>query len=227
MEACSLATPISVNDDDGLAVHNVKYIFCISGKRKSGKDFFAERFSQHISNTLGKMVVISFCTLSAPLKEQFARLHGLNSDELLGHGPTKELVRKEMITFGEERRSGDYGIFCREAFNKRKFLNAQNHPNEPVAVEIMLVTDCRRPTDIQFFNEKFPTAKLYCVRIHSSMQTREQRGFVYTLGVDDAESECALDTYDGWHFRIWNDGTTQDGFKDIFDQIVKHLSSSL
>ena len=42
--------------------------------------------------------------------------------------------------------------------------------------------------------------KLLTVRIEASHDVRSARGWVFTAGVDDAESECALDG------REWCDG---------------------
>jgi phosphomevalonate kinase len=56
---------------------------------------------------------VSLCTLSEPLKQEYARLNGLQMDELMSDGKAKELVRKEMIIFGEEMRNIDSGVFCR------------------------------------------------------------------------------------------------------------------
>ena len=73
-----------------------------------------------ITRLLAKLVekqfpslALSICTLSEPLKREFAEMNNLNFADLMGDGKTKELVRKEMIEFGENLRKKDYGIFCR------------------------------------------------------------------------------------------------------------------
>ncbi|KAF5898891.1 phosphomevalonate kinase [Clarias magur] len=53
--------------------------------------------------------------LSAPLKEQYAKEHGLDYTQLLGAGQYKEHHRAKMIRWGESRRNQDPGFFCRIA----------------------------------------------------------------------------------------------------------------
>lgn len=43
---------------------------------------------------------------------------------------------------------------------------------------------------------------LSCAR---SEETRNARGWTFTAGVDDAESECGLDMYQPWDFMINNE----------------------
>lgn len=63
----------------------------------------------------------------------------------------------------------------------------------------------RRTTDLEFFRDSFPD-RVTSVRISASDETRAQRGFVQTVGVDDAESECGLDHITNWDITINNDG---------------------
>jgi len=58
-------------------------------------------------------IIISICTLSEPLKKEYAKINNLNFNDLMSDGKAKELVRKEMIEFGEKLRKEDFGIFCR------------------------------------------------------------------------------------------------------------------
>ncbi|XP_061885814.1 phosphomevalonate kinase isoform X2 [Entelurus aequoreus] len=122
--------------------------------------------------------------LSAPLKQQYAQEHGLDLDQLLGPGLYKERYRSDMIRWGEARRQQDPGFFCRLATRGTW---------QPVWV----VSDARRLSDLQWFRTHFPQ-QTRCVRVKSSEETRKQRGWSFTSGVDDAESECGLDS--GVHF---------------------------
>ena len=63
----------------------------------------------------------------------------------------------------------------------------------------------RRKTDLQFFQDNYP-GKVTTVRIVASDSVRAERGFVFTAGVDDAESECGLDDVADWDYVIRNDG---------------------
>ena len=43
------------------------------------------------------------------------------------------------------------------------------------------------------------------VRVEASQETRKQRGWVFASGVDDAESECGLDSYGKWDVVLKNE----------------------
>ena len=67
------------------------------------------------------------------------------------------------------------------------------------------MSDLRRETDLQFFQENYPNC-VTSVRISASDEVRIKRGFFHTVGVDDAESECGLDYIADWDVAIQNDG---------------------
>ncbi len=90
-------------------------------------------------------------------------------------------------------RNVDYGYFCRAAIEA---AGAEDHP-------IWIVSDCRWPTDLVFFEERF---KCHRVRIVANENVRKQRGWVYQEGVDDAVSECGMDHIDHFDFVLHNDG---------------------
>uniref|UniRef100_A0A7N8XV41 Phosphomevalonate kinase n=1 Tax=Mastacembelus armatus TaxID=205130 RepID=A0A7N8XV41_9TELE len=149
-------------------------VLVFSGKRKSGKDYtYTCRYTRNTSPWLHHHVHFTL-VLSVPQE------HGLDLDELLGPGPYKEQYRADMIQWGETRRRQDPGFFCRLATRGAR---------QPVWV----VSDARRLSDLQWFWSEFPR-QTRCVRIQSSEKTRKQRGWSFTAGVDDAESECGLDS---------------------------------
>lgn len=67
-----------------------------------------------------------------------------------------------------------------------------------------LISDARRMSDLQWFWAEFPK-QTQCVRVQSSENTRRQRGWSFTIGVDDAESECGLDSGVEFDWIITND----------------------
>ena len=93
----------------------------------------------------------------------------------------KEMYRKAMIVWGEEMRKKDPGYFCRLATQKA---------DKPV----WLVCDARRRTDMDYFKSHYG-ARTVTVRVEAKEAVRVERGWVFTPGVDDAESECGLDDY--------------------------------
>ena len=77
-----------------------KVIFVLSGKRKSGKDY--------VANQLLEMIGIDRCQmihLSSPLKYEYSNLHNLDYEKLMSCGPYKEIHRKAMIKWGEDKQN--------------------------------------------------------------------------------------------------------------------------
>lgn len=94
-----------------------------------------------------------------------------------------------MIHWGEKKRNADPGYFAR--------LTTRN-ATRPV----WIISDARRTTDLQYF---VPNFKTITVRVESSEEVRRGRGWVWTDGVDNAESECGLDNSE-WDLVISNQG---------------------
>ncbi|XP_070691756.1 phosphomevalonate kinase-like [Pempheris klunzingeri] len=159
----------------GDRVSEPRLVLVFSGKRKSGKDYVTDL----IQDRLGPDVCCVL-RLSGPLKQQYAQDCGLDLDQLLGPGPYKERYRADMIRWGETQRCQDPGFFCRLATRGAR---------QPVWV----VSDARRLSDLQWFWSEFPR-QTRSIRVQSSEETRKQRGWSFTSGVDDVESECGLDS---------------------------------
>ncbi|XP_029359305.1 phosphomevalonate kinase [Echeneis naucrates] len=170
--------------EDRVFVPDLVLVF--SGKRKSGKDYVTAQ----ILDRLGPDVCCVL-RLSGPLKQQYAQEHGLDLDQLLGPGLYKEQYRADMIHWGEVRRQQDPGLFCRLA-------------TRGAWQPIWVVSDARRLSDLQWFWKEFPQ-QTQSVRVQSSEETRKQRGWRFTAGVDDAESECGLDCGVEFDWIITND----------------------
>lgn len=107
--------------------------------------------------------------------------NGLDLDRLMDSSAYKETYRKAMIVWGEEMRTKDPGYFCRLATREA---------DKPV----WLVCDARRKTDVDYFKSHYG-GRTITVRVEASEAVRVGRGWVFTAGVDDAESECGLDDY--------------------------------
>ncbi|XP_011872029.1 PREDICTED: phosphomevalonate kinase [Vollenhovia emeryi] len=181
-------------------------IFLFSGKRKSGKDYITDILYDRIGPQRSAIV-----RLSGPIKTHWAKSLGLDIDQLLGHGEYKEKYRQEMVKWGEDVRRKDYGYFCRAA------VDMYDAPDKPV----WIVSDVRRKTDIKWFTENFGDA---CRTVHivCSEQVRRKRGWVYTPGIDDSETECDLDDVDNWDVVLENNG---DGDAEaLLRQLLGHVS---
>ncbi|XP_054714347.1 phosphomevalonate kinase-like [Uloborus diversus] len=176
---------------------NPKAIILLSGKRKAGKDYIASLLFQRFGT--------KDCTiirLSGPLKERYALENNLDYEKLLDSSDYKELHRAKMIQWGEEIRNKDPAYFCRHAIVQA----------EARSKGIWVVSDARRKSDIDFFCKHFPEATM-TIRINALEEIRKKRGWNFTEGVDDVESECGLDTFDSWDFRIDNN----DSHKTLLD----------
>eukprot|EP00038_Savillea_parva_P003395 m.125270 g.125270 ORF g.125270 m.125270 type:complete len:277 (+) comp11162_c0_seq7:236-1066(+) len=154
-------------------------VLVFSGKRKSGKDFITALLHEKIGQEA------NIFRLSGPLKAQYAKDHNLDLEELLGASAYKEQYRQKMIVWGEEKRRADPGYFARLA-------------TESASEPIWIISDARRPTDVKYFQHRYPTIT---VRVEATEATRAARGWKFTTGVDDVESECGLDGRE-WDFVI-------------------------
>ncbi|KAM9264448.1 phosphomevalonate kinase [Morus bassanus] len=162
-------------------------VLLLSGKRKSGKDFVAEELRSRLGPD-----VCAVLRLSGPLKEQYAKEHGLDFQRLLDASAYKETYRQDMIRWGEEKRLADPGFFCRTVV-------------EGAAQPVWVVSDTRRLSDVEWFRDIYGDV-VQTVRVVATEETRKRRNWVFVAGVDDAESECGLDQGVAFDWVITNDG---------------------
>ncbi|KAL5108767.1 Phosphomevalonate kinase [Taenia crassiceps] len=179
------SSPIEAEVSEGFASYweAVRFI-AISGKRKCGKDYFATFLRNEIQERLGQTAAIIH--ISGPIKRAFAEEHHLELQELMSSSAYKENFRRQMVRWGESLRRKDPTVFCRKAL---EYL-MQDSLFKPAFV---IVADCRRPTDLEYFSSLSKGTPILHLRILASPITRRARGWIYTSGIDDAETECALD----------------------------------
>ncbi|VDP86089.1 unnamed protein product [Echinostoma caproni] len=177
----------------------------ITGKRKCGKDHTVNVICSELNAKSISHVVVH---LSYPIKRSYAQLHGLDLKELLSSGSYKETYRKEMVQWSEEEKKKDPHIFVREALQ---------HFLEPIhyATDVVLVADARRPCDISFFVHLWGRHKCILTRVIASEATRKARGWIFTNGIDDAETECALDAFSEWDCIVENDSNAESYHQSI------------
>lgn len=85
---------------------------------------------------------------------------------------------------------------------------------------IVIVSDIRRKTDIEFFRSHSYNIKT--IRINASQEVRKARGWTFQNGIDDVQSECDLDDFKQWDLVVHNDGAQEEA---ILDQILALLRS--
>ncbi|XP_005106722.2 phosphomevalonate kinase [Aplysia californica] len=175
-----------------------KAVLILSGKRKCGKDYISDLLLSRLGADR-----CSILRLSGPLKKQYAQEHGLDFERLLDASDYKEKYRADMIRWGEEKRNKDAGFFCRLATR-----------GEGSEREVWIISDARRVSDIDYFKTNY-SKETVTLRVQADMKVRENRGFVFTPGVDDAESECGLDQGVDWDFVVTNNGDQQQLEADL------------
>ena len=182
-----------------------KVVLLISGKRKSGKDYCVDLLTKHLSD----FVVFR---IAGPIKKQFAKDHGLDFDKLLDATLYKENYRQKMVEWSERLRASDPNCFLRLAIEDSKAREKS----------IWILSDARRLVDIDYFktSEEFKRCKILTIRICAPNATRTERGWIFTEGIDDKETECGLDCYEDWDFVIQNDGSEHELIKQL-EPIIK------
>ncbi|PVD19967.1 hypothetical protein C0Q70_20461 [Pomacea canaliculata] len=184
-------------------------VIVLSGKRKSGKDYVASV----VQNRLGADMCCIF-RLSGPLKYQYAKEHNLDFDRLLDASEYKEKYRMDMIRWGEERRTEDPSFFCR--------LATQGEGSDR---PVWIVSDARRLSDLQYFHSNF-RKQVITVRVTADEDVRKARGYVFTKGVDDVESECGLDIGVEWDVVITNNNEARK-FEEQITYLVNQVQARL
>ncbi|KAL1285571.1 Phosphomevalonate kinase [Trichinella pseudospiralis] len=150
----------------------------------------------------GGRVAVFLVHISNPLKQEYAKLKGLDYEQLSGSSNRKELYRKEMVKWGEAVRNQDPEYFCRQAVE-----DVEERSQDVTDGVMWIICDCRRPTDLAYFKRYYGSLSdcfLCKLRIEASESIRKQRGWTFCTGVDDAETECALDAGVEWDFIIEN-----------------------
>ncbi|XP_014614869.1 PREDICTED: phosphomevalonate kinase [Polistes canadensis] len=182
-----------------------KCILLFSGKRKCGKDFITDILHKRLGDD--KSVIIK---ISGPIKLHWSKNSGLDLNKLLDNSEYKEQYRFEMIKWSESIRKKDSGYFCRAAID---MYNVRDKP-------IWIVSDTRRKTDIHWFQENY---KGLCktIRVIANPELRQQRGWKFVAGIDDAETECDLDDFDNWDLKIENNG---NDVETILEKILELIN---
>lgn len=98
---------------------NFRILICFSGKRKSGKDFIAFKLLDFLQTKFKSLLkneielLVSVVGISYLLKNQFALLNNLDVEKLKSDNLYKEVVRKEMVSYGNKIRVKDPTYFCK------------------------------------------------------------------------------------------------------------------
>ncbi|XP_076064698.1 phosphomevalonate kinase isoform X2 [Oratosquilla oratoria] len=185
-----------------------KIILLFCGKRKSGKDYITDLLHERLQDKEDILNIV--VKLSGPIKSEFAKTHDLDYKQLLTASDYKEKYRIPMIEWSEAKRNEDSGYFIRAA------IEMYSAPSFPV----WIVSDMRRRSDLAWFKEHHSEDLVKTVRISATEDARKQRGWVFTQSVDDAETECDLDSVHDMDWCINNSGdekVVQDFLQTVVD----------
>ena len=114
----------------------------------------------------------------------------------------------QMVRWSEEVRRQDPNVFLRAAITE----------SEADRFAVWILVDARRECDLQFF-QSF-TCPVLKVRIEASEDTRIRRGWKWTQGVDDQETECGLDHVKDWNLLIQNDDLSEELLLQKLEPII-------
>lgn len=66
------------------------------------------------------------------------------------------------------------------------------------------------------------------LRIETTLQVRQMRGFIFVKGIDDQMTECGLDEYTDWDIILTNDIQIVDGILPLnLDECLTRLCSEI
>lgn len=175
--------------------------------------------------------------ISEPIKSHWARLKGLNLQQLLGDGPYKERYRREMIEWSDQIRQQTPAFFCQEAYSRgipavspTSWLFINDFPIFFAASKpIVIVSDIRRRTDIDYFrqlgSDVEPRIRIVTVRIRVDDSVRVRRGWTFQQGIDDVASECDLDGVENWDIVVNNEGLATSS--DAMEKLIRIIDECL
>ncbi|KAL3319483.1 Prefoldin subunit 3 [Cichlidogyrus casuarinus] len=158
-----------------------KPLITFTGKRKSGKDFFASKLQTYFDSKF-----VQVARISEPIKREFAREHGIDFEELMSASLYKEIYRKQMVAWAEKIRTKDGPFFLVKSLNTITDHEAR----------IILVPDLRRINDLKFLELNWPRDRRFHILIKVSEEIRKERGWEFVNGIDNAPTECDLDDCD-------------------------------
>jgi len=186
---------------------NPRVVVAISGKRKTGKDYFCDLLMKRLDPDL-----VETRRFATPIKAHIAKTFGVSLAELETPGPFKEKFRAAFYEYDLAQREKDPFVFAREV------LKDVNKP-------ILMISDLRQIGDYEYL-QRYYSNKLILIRLSASEAARTKRGYSFTPGVDDLAVECDLDPERidvPWNFLFENDGDNSQlsGWFDVVVDAVK------
>jgi len=169
----------------------------VSGKKRSGKDTFADRLVERGYERY---------SLADPIKEAAKSIFGWNDEEVDGTQKEDEdafwgmTPRKALQIMGTD--------LFREEFGKNIWLNSLERKIDTYLPRKVVVPDLRFPNEVEFIQSRGGEV----IRIDTSERLDSE---------DSHESETALDGYSGYDHVIDNNGSLEE-FHDNIDTFLEN-----
>jgi phosphomevalonate kinase len=198
-------------------------IILISGKRRCGKDTCATILNEFLSNN-DNIIAYNY-SFAHRVKEFCSDMYNLELQRLFDDNEYKEQHRHLLIKHGMEEREKDKYIWVKLAFEhilnniKDKFKINRSYKNKKY---IILISDFRFLSEVDFLINKLGALSIYKIRVNSTEEERNKRGWVYNEKIDTSLSECELDIYDNWDLIIDNNST-----KNELNQILSNFGNEI
>lgn len=210
MEGAKVANMKANEEEQDFIPAALKLVIVLSGKRKSGKD----HISTLITNYIGydRMHDLAILRIAGPIKREFARNNKLDFTRLLDSSSYKENFRLAMVEWSERYREKEgWNCFLKQAIKEQRAKDKL----------IWILNDARRPCDLDYFDNDptFANCKIVKLRVEASEEARMSRGWKFTDGIDNRDTECGLDFYDDWTYTIENN------FNDNKQELIESLRS--
>lgn len=203
------------NEEPDFIPTNLKLVIILSGKRKSGKDHISTLITNYIGHE--RMQCLAILRIAGPIKKEFARNNRLDFTRLLDSSDYKENFRMAMVQWSEEYREKEgWNCFLKQAIKEQRAKDKA----------IWILNDARRPCDLDYFDNDpaFAGTRVIKLRIEATNEARMSRGWKFTNGIDDRDTECGLDSYDEWTYVINNDYNDEkklltESLRQVYDEI--------
>lgn len=173
----------------------MKRVLCISGKRFSGKDSFAELLCEAARARGRPLQTFAFADVSKRMLVAAQRAAGVEVEfaRLLSDRDYKERWRPALTLLTTEALAADPFVFCREVGDR---IEACAQP--------ALITDLRLRVELVHLRPRFG---LHVVRLTRSDDRRTASGWRFDPTVDGHFTETELDDPSLWDEVVTNDGT--------------------
>lgn len=189
------------------------YIVLVSGKRYSGKDLLCDTAITHLTNSYQlNCLKLSHSDI---VKQRYCAENRADLARMLADRSYKEGYRNDLIQFAQEAQQRNPLILSEWVLDKIAM--------QPTKPDLVFIADFRRKMEEGFFVQQFGAEQLVTIRVNSTNENREKRGWRYDSVKDQRYTECELDDKEDWHLLFHNDGTKADVERWVQTELSAYL----